>query len=78
MEQTVLSKNLSRIMDEQGKSRTELSFDSRIAYPNVAAILTGKTVDPRVSTLMALAAALDVTLNDLVVDHDANSIKQSA
>ena len=71
MEPTVISKKLSRIMDDRGKSRQELSFDSRVAYGNVASILNGKTTDPRLSTLTSLAKALDVTLNDLVIDREA-------
>lgn len=70
MEHTILSQNIGRLMAELGKSKTDLSYDARLAYSNIDSILRGKTYDPRVSTLKSIAGALGVTVNDLIYPVD--------
>jgi len=75
---TVLAKNMQRLMDERGLSKTELSFDSRIPYTRVAMILRGQTKDPQLSTVVKLAEALGVSIDTLAADPKSVDQKMSA
>lgn len=65
---TALSQNLHRIMEKRGTSKMELSFDARLPYSRIVKILTCSTRDPQVSTVKALATALEVSIDDLVAE----------
>ena len=63
-----LSENLKKAIEERQTTISELSFDSRVTYPRIASILSGKTKNPRVETITKLADALGVTVDELIRD----------
>lgn len=64
MERGVLSDNLRRLRSIKGINQTELAKKAGLSRPSYVAIEKGDT-DPRSSTLMNIAGALDVSLSDL-------------
>lgn len=62
----VLTANLHRLMQHSGISEAELARRSNIPQPTLHKILSGKTDDPRASTLKALANAFDVSIDELL------------
>ncbi len=69
-QQTAIAKNLKRVMDDRGLNALQLSMDSRVGSALIGRILNGKTKNPQIHTLQKLATALEITVNDLLVDGD--------
>jgi SOS-response transcriptional repressor LexA len=71
--------NLQALMHEGKINEAELSRQTKIPQPTLHKILSGKTADPRISTLKTLAHYFHVSLDDLcegVVLQEANSAVQ--
>lgn len=64
MKSGALSANLRRLRSIKGINQTQLAKKAGLSRPSYAAIEKGDT-DPRSSTLMNIAGALDVSLSDL-------------
>ncbi len=60
-----LAERLQSARGKAGKSQSRLSLESGVPLNVVRNIEQGLTLDPRVSTLLRLARAIDVTLDDL-------------
>lgn len=61
-----LAINLARLMEEYGVNEAELARRTHIPQPTLHKILTGRTEDPRFSTLQQLACFFMVTVDGLV------------
>jgi len=68
-----LTANLHYLMQSQGISEAELARRSNIPQPTLHKILSGKTDDPRASTLKALANAFEVSVDELLSGTDVHS-----
>lgn len=62
-----LTANLHRLMRAGGLSEAELARRSNIPQPTLHKILSGKTDDPRASTLKALANSFGVSIDELLL-----------
>lgn len=60
-----LAENLKRFMDNRRLNEAELARQTNIPQPTLHKILSGKTIDPRASTLKLLANFFSVSLDDL-------------
>ncbi len=61
--------NLRRLMAERGLSAQKLSYAAQIPSSRISQLLNGSTRNPTLGTLSALAAGLEVTIDELVADH---------
>jgi transcriptional regulator with XRE-family HTH domain len=61
----VIARVLRAIRERRGWSRETLADRSGVSWAAITQIESGRRVDPRLSTLSALAAALDVTVEQL-------------
>jgi transcriptional regulator with XRE-family HTH domain len=59
-------KNLSKIRKEKGWSQEKLAQEAGISYNTVIKIERGGIKNPKIETVVKLAKALDVTLDELV------------
>ena len=66
MNQT-LSKNLQQLLKRHGITEAELARQTLTPQPTLHKILSGGTIDPRISTLSALAKYFQIPLDDLLV-----------
>ena len=64
---STLANRVQRRMDELDMSQADLARKTGMTTANIAYIVNGKTQDPRLSTVIALARALGITLDDLVM-----------
>lgn len=60
-----LSKKIKKLKGEKW-TQGSLSQEAKLAYHTVAKIESGKTKDPRISTLKMIANAFGVPLEDLI------------
>lgn len=67
-EATGLSENLRRLRDAAGMSQQALAEKAGVSWSIIASLEQGKSANPRLSTLRALATALGVKLHDLAGD----------
>ncbi len=67
----MLANNLANLMEKQGVNAVELSKKSGVPQPRISEITSGKTADPRISTLSKLASALNVPIESLVGEPEA-------
>lgn len=67
---TMPAMNLERIRGARGWSRPKLARESGVSVPTLERIERDPDYDPRISRVRRLATALDVSLDDLVFDHD--------
>ncbi|MCD6040298.1 MAG: hypothetical protein K0S27_1698 [Gammaproteobacteria bacterium] len=65
-----LTANLHRLMRAKGISEAELARQSNIPQPTLHKILSGKTDDPRASTLKALANTFGISIDELLSGMD--------
>jgi SOS-response transcriptional repressor LexA len=65
-EVAALTANLHQLMRTRGVSEAELARRSHIPQPTLHKILSGKTDDPRASTLKALANAFEISIDELL------------
>lgn len=63
---TTFAKRVNRIMLERGMSQADLARKTGLTTSNIAYIVNGKTKDPRISSAIAIAKALNVPLSYLV------------
>lgn len=61
--------NLQNFIAKEKTHEAELSRQTGIPQPTLHKILTGKTTDPRISTLQTLANYFNASLGDLYSDH---------
>lgn len=64
---STLAERILRRMDELDMSQADLARKTGLTTANIAYIVNGKTHDPRISSVIAIAHALDMTLDDLVL-----------
>lgn len=62
---TTFAERVNKIMDERGMSQADLARKTGMTTSNIAYLVGGKTKDPRLSSVIALAKALDVPLSYL-------------
>lgn len=60
-----LAERLQKAMDERNVTQADLARMTGMTTSNVAYIVNGKTKDPRLSSVLLIAEALDVSLNYL-------------
>lgn len=61
--------NLRRLLETKEMSMNELSRRARLGQTGIADIMSGKTGSPRLDTLEKIAAALDTTVIDLLLEN---------
>lgn len=66
-----LALNLRRLMVASNVSEAEIARKTSIPQPTIHKILTGKTSDPRASTLSALASFFNVSIDELVTGQES-------
>lgn len=62
---TTLAKRIQHAMKIRGMSQADLARATGITTSNIAYIVTGKTKDPRLDSVIKIAKALDVSLDYL-------------
>lgn len=60
--------NLQKLMREHHISEAELSRQTEVPQPTLHKILSGKTADPRISTLKILADFFEISVDDLLAN----------
>ena len=73
-ERIIFSENLQRLMDERGKTRNDLSYETGIKYPTICEWLN-KRKYPRIDKIQLLADYFNVGKTDLI--DKRNSITPS-
>lgn len=61
-----LATRIQKKMDELGMTQADLARKTGLTTANVAYIVNGKTKDPRLSSVVVIAKALDMSLDELV------------
>ncbi len=61
-----IAENLKKLKKEHRLSQSDLCKKADLAYHTVAKIENGATPDPRISTIIKLAGALQVPIDELV------------
>jgi transcriptional regulator with XRE-family HTH domain len=74
-QQSQLLKNLHKLMQRQGITEAQLARETAIPQPTMHKILSGKTADPRISTLQSIAQYFSMSVDDL---FSANCSSKSA
>ena len=64
----MLADNIKRLRAELGLSQEQLAKKADVTYSALSKIEAGYHTDPRVSTLLRISRALDVTIDDLMSD----------
>ena len=59
-------KNLKRLRKKKGWSQEKLAREAGISYQTLIKIEQGRIKNPKLETLIKLAKALDVSLDDLI------------
>jgi transcriptional regulator with XRE-family HTH domain len=75
-----LASNLRHLIKRSNINEAELARKTNIPQPTLHKILTGKTVDPRASTLKSLAEFFQVTIDDLLsgtFSHASNPLSKT-
>lgn len=62
----MLAENVKKYRAKLGLSQEELAHKAGVTYSTLTKIEMGVNQNPKVKTLQQIAAALDVTLNDLM------------
>lgn len=65
-----LSQRIDEAMRVRGMSQADLCRATKMGSSKISYILQGKTTDPRISTLIKIADALDISLDYLVGTRD--------
>ena len=60
-----LAERIQKVMDDRGMTQADLARETGITTSNIAYIVNGKTKDPRLQSVMSIAAALGVSLDYL-------------
>jgi transcriptional regulator with XRE-family HTH domain len=64
--ENVLAQNLKSAMEKRGLTGHTLAYASRVAPARISDIVRGKTPNPTIGTVMKLARALDLSVDELV------------
>lgn len=64
---STLAEKIQKKMDELDMTQADLARKTGMTTANIAYIVNGKTQDPRLSSVVSIARALGVTLDDLVL-----------
>ncbi len=62
----MLADNVKRYRAKKGLSQDQLARKAGVTYSTLTKLESGVNQNPKVKTLQQIAAALDVTLNDLM------------
>jgi transcriptional regulator with XRE-family HTH domain len=62
----MLAENVKRYRTKKGLSQDQLARKAGVTYSTLTKLESGVNQNPKVKTLQQIAAALDVTLNDLM------------
>ncbi len=62
----MLADNVKRYRTKKGLSQDQLARKAGVTYSTLTKLESGVNQNPKVKTLQQIAAALDVTLNDLM------------
>jgi len=73
----ILAANLHRLMRARGINEAELARQSSIPQPTLHKILSGRTDDPRASTLKALANTFGISIDELLLGVDVSQQSNS-
>lgn len=65
----VISKNISFLMGKHGMTTADLSKKSGVIYMTASRIVSGQTPDPKISNLIDIAGALNVTVDNLIYSN---------
>lgn len=60
-----LAERITNAMKQREMSQADLARETGLTTSNIAYLVNGKTTDPRLSTLIALSKALNVSLEYL-------------
>ena len=63
---SVLAERIQLVMNERGMTQADLARKTGMTTSNIAYIVNGKTKDPRLSSVVSIARALNVSLSYLV------------
>jgi SOS-response transcriptional repressor LexA len=66
----IFTTNLHRLMQAKGLSEAELARKSNIPQSTLHKVISGKTDDPRTSTLKALAHFFEISIDELLTGMD--------
>lgn len=61
-----IAKNVKRLKKEKGLSKSDLVRETGLDYHTIAKIESGKTPDPRISTIKKIADVFNVSIEDLI------------
>lgn len=61
---------IKKIMEEKNITLYRLSKITDLNESNLGKIISGKTKDPRISYVKAIADALDVSIDEIVIRHN--------
>jgi len=61
--------NISRVLEDQGVSKNELSRRTGISQPNMVTLLNGDR-EIQTDTIQKIADALGVKVSELVLEHE--------
>lgn len=67
-----LSKNLSRLIEKNGVSTSELAKTLNLPYNTIHRLVNGFTSDPRLSTLKLIASYFHISIDELTGGHNTN------
>lgn len=66
---STLAERIQKAMDERDMTQADLARKTGLTTSNIAYIVNGKTKDPRLSSVIAISKALNVSLAYLVGDQ---------
>lgn len=72
LNENVMPSNLKRLISDRRTNANRLAIAAGVPAPRLSDILNGKTTNPSIRTVLKLAVALNVSIDELVaepVDH---------
>ena len=72
-----LSKNISILMERNGISEADLARSLNVPYNTIRRLVSGFTIDPRISTLKLIANHFNVSLDELTGEDDPSFSKEN-
>lgn len=70
MEKKMNTEKIKKIMEEKNITLYRLSKITDLNESNLGKIISGKTEDPRISYVKAIAEALEVRIDEIVIRHN--------
>ena len=68
-----VAQNIRRMMNQFKVTEAEVSRRTHVPQPTIHKILSGKTTDPRASTLKSLADYFKISIDELVTGVEINA-----